>query len=358
MKRRSATHKLTLILVSAVFLAIGCNKSADSFSLLADASSYKQNAQYIPRKVDILWVIDNSGSMDNSQTRLANSFSAFISKFMTTDSDFHMAVTTSDAFLAPYDAQYANFSRIRDGVGSVHSGVFVMDKNTPDMESVFLKNIKQGIKGSGDERAFSSFKATLSDPWNASFRRPDAFLAIIIVSDEDDFSHNDSTNGLKSYYFSENYNDAKMYSVQSYVDDLTNYTANAGAGKNFSVNTISILDSVCLAQLKDSAQKIGQRYIALADATGGQKISLCSDFSQSLQVLSESIVELSSVFQLTREPLPETISVVVDGTEVPQNATNGWTYDATTISIAFHGTAIPTAGADVRINFDPKGVKN
>lgn len=358
MLRHSAKLTLTLTLASATLLATGCSKSADSFSLLADASSYKQNAEYIPRKVDILWVIDNSGSMDSSQTRLANSFSSFINKFVTTDSDFHMAVATSDAFLASYDSQYATYSRIRDGAGKVHSGVFVMDKNTPDMANVFLQNIKQGISGSGDERAFSSFQMALSDPWNVSFRRPDAFLAIIIVSDEDDFSHNDSTSGLKSYYFSENYNDPKMYTVQSYVDFLTTYTAGASAGKNFSVNTISILDSACLTQLKDSAQKIGQRYIALADATGGQKISLCSDFSQSLQVLSESIVELSSVFQLTREPIEETISVVVDGTMVPKDGSNGWTYDVTTNSIAFHGSAIPAAGSDVKITFDPKGVKN
>lgn len=348
----------TLTIAAAATLLTGCNKSADSFSLLADASSYKQNAQYIPRKVDVLWVVDNSGSMENSQTRLANSFQSFINKFIQTDSDFHMAVTTSDAFLAPYHSTYADYSRIRDGAGAVHSGVFVMDKNTPDMANVFLKNIKQGINGSGDERAFSSMMQTLNDPWNVNFRRPDAFLAIIIVSDEDDFSHNDSANGLTSYYFTENYADPKMYSVQSYIDSLTSFTAAGGAGKNFSVNTISILDSACLTQLKDSAQKIGQRYIELADATGGQKISLCSDFSQSLQVLSESIVELSSVFQLTREPIVESISVVVDGVVVPQDAANGWTYDAATISIAFHGTAIPAAGADVRINFDPTGVKN
>lgn len=348
----------TLTIAAAAVLTTACNKSADSFSLLADASSYKQNAQYIPRKVDILWVVDNSGSMENSQTRLANSFQSFINKFIQTDSDFRMAVTTSDAFLAPYHSSYADYSLIRDGAGSTHSGVFVIDKNTPNMADAFLKNIKQGINGSGDERAFSSFKETLLDARNSGFRRPDAFLAIIIVSDEDDFSHSDSANGLSSYYFTENYNDAKMHSVQSYVDFLTSFTASAGAGKNFSVNTISVLDSVCLNQIKDSAQKIGQRYIDLADATAGQKISLCSDFSQSLQVLSESIVELSSVFQLTREPLEETISVVVNGVVVPQDANNGWTYDAANMSIAFHGSAIPAAGADVRINFDPAGVKN
>lgn len=357
--------RLATLSIAASVLFTACGKGADSFSLLADASSYKQNAQYIPRKVDILWVVDNSGSMANSQAALANNFSSFINKFIQTDSDFRMAVTTTDAFLAPYHQAnqpsvfpYKDYSLIRDGAGSTHSGVFVMDKTTPNKSDVFLKNIKQGINGSGDERAFSSFVETLKDTRNSAFRRPDAFLAVIIVSDEDDFSHNDGTNGMNTYNFMENYNDPSMFSIQYYMDYLTNFTAAAGAGKNFSVNTISILDQACLDQLKNSAQRIGQRYIQLADASGGQKISLCSDFSQSLQVLSQSIVELSSVFQLTREPIPETIVVTVNGVNVPQDAVNGWTYDAATMSIAFHGQGIPQAGADVRINFDPKGVKN
>jgi hypothetical protein len=205
---------------------------------------------------------------------------------------------------------------------------------------------------------FSSFKEDLTNSVNNGFHRPEAFLAVIMVSDEEDFSHNDFTTGLDGYYFMEDYNDPKLHTVQSYVDFLTSYTAVGGAGKNFSVNTISILDQACLTQLQNSAQKIGNRYIQLATATGGQKISLCSDFSQSLQVLSESIVELSSVFTLSREPIPETIVVTVNGVAVPQNAINGWTYNAASISISFHGSSVPAAGANVSINFDPAGVKN
>lgn len=52
-----------------------------------------------------------------------------------------------------------------------------------------MANVKLGTSGSGDERALSSFEKTLINPLNSNFHRPDAFLAIIIVSDEDDFSH-------------------------------------------------------------------------------------------------------------------------------------------------------------------------
>lgn len=357
---KSFIASLTMATTIATMVT-GCGKSADSFSLLSDASSYKQNATYVPRKVDILWVIDNSGSMATSQKNLTDHFGSFIEKFVQTDSDFHMAVTTSDAYLAPYLNNF-NFSRIRDGVTNgvlnQHSGVFVMKKDTPNLSSVFLTNITQGTKGSGDERAFSSFEETLQNPWNVDFRRPDAFLAVIIVSDEDDFSHNDFTTGTSGYYFTEDYNDPTMFTIQHYMDYLTNFTSTGGAGKNFSVNAITIFDDACYNQLKGNGQKKSRRYEELVTASAGTLISLCSDFSQSLQVLSESIVELSSVFALNRIPLEATIVVIVDGVTVPKDATNGWTYDAAANSIAFHGTAIPQAGADVKINFDPAGVKN
>src|SRR5690606_21483555 len=46
--------------------------------------------------VDILWVIDNSGSMGNEQADLADNFNLFIQDFITRGIDFKMAITTTD----------------------------------------------------------------------------------------------------------------------------------------------------------------------------------------------------------------------------------------------------------------------
>lgn len=46
-------------------------------------------------KVDILWVVDNSGSMKNEQEALANNFEIFINDFIDRNLDFNMAVTTT-----------------------------------------------------------------------------------------------------------------------------------------------------------------------------------------------------------------------------------------------------------------------
>lgn len=336
-------------------LFIGCSKGADSFSTLADSKTFKQSATLVPKPVDILWVVDNSGSMANSQANLAANFQSFIQRFQSLNYDFRMGVGTTDAFLAfdymnpSNNPSYINFSKLRDGAGTNSSGVFVMNPSTPNLQNVFITNITQGISGYGDERAFSSIEAIFSNSFNSDFRRSSAFLAIIIVSDEDDFSHDSNT-------YTDNYNDTSIKPIayyKSYLDTLTGSTADQ---RNYSVNAITIMDGACLAQLADLSQKIGQRYMDLVDATGGIKGSLCSNFGDTLNLISGSVLELSSNFILDRKPVPSSIEVTVNGRSVPEDGVNGWTFDQATNSISFHGTAIPPADAAVKVDFDPTTV--
>ncbi|QDK37334.1 VWA domain-containing protein [Bdellovibrio sp. NC01] len=340
---------------SALAMLAGCAKGGGSYSTLADTASFTQEAVYIPKKIDILWVIDNSGSMATSQTNLANNFQSFISRFNQYSYDFHMSVVTTDGWEKEFFT--SDKAKIRDGNGTTHSGVFVMDKNTSNLSSVFATNAKVGINGNGDERAFESLYQSLgNEPYNVSlgFRRADAFLAVIIVSDEDDFSNNTTS-------LHEDYNYSGLFPISKYTDFLDSYTGGTANGRNYSVSTISVQDAACRSQLMagdpNAAQKISQRYNAMADATGGVRSSLCSDFGTSLQLISDKIIQLSSAFKLSREPIPESIVVTVDGASVPNNATNGWTYDAATMIITFHGSAVPSANSSVKINFDPKSIK-
>lgn len=344
---------LGIILGVVTIMTVACDKGVDSFSLLSAESSFKQGIAYVPRKIDILWLVDSSGSMQSSQQALADNFRSFITEFQNKNFDFNMAVADTGGYLAHF---YNNsYSRFRDGTGSNRSGVFIMNQQTPNLEQVFMTNVKVGINGTGDERAFTSFEHALTNPLNAGFLRPGAYLVIIIVSDEDDFSHNDYS-PTKNYYFTENYNDPKMFSIPYYVNFLTNLTGSTAenALNNFTVHNISILDTVCLNQLKNSAQKVAVRYKQLSDATGGISASLCDDMGAVLDVLSQKTVAMAAQFVLDREPWPNTIVVTVDGVSVPQSSVNGWTYEASTLTIAFHGSSIPAQNQNVRIFFEPK----
>lgn len=339
---------LLTLLTLPVFVA--CGKDAPTFSLAPDRNIFKQNPTAISNKIDILWVMDNSGSMATPQSNVANNFNAFINNFVTKNFDFKMAVTTTDAYKAAFGSP-ASVAKFRDGSGSTHSGYFVLDKNTPNLVNNFMINITQGTSGSGDERAFSSFKSALNSSLNAGFLRPDSFLAIIIVSDEDDFSWSNSA------YLYEDYNDPRLHTVQSYVDYLDTLTGTTGALRRYNVSTISVLDAACLA-VSDPDANIGIRYMDIADKTNGVKASICSsNFAASLDAIQNRISELSTQFFLTRVPNPATIRVFINDISVPNDGTNGWTYNSTANSIVFHGSFIPQQGATIAIDFDPVTIK-
>lgn len=356
-------------------LSISCQKSNDSFSLLAEQSEFQQSSSYQVRKIDILWVIDNSGSMKSSQDNLISNFNSFIQRFQTLNYDFNMAFVATDAFIdltdttptGSYKTTYCaginkKCSAFRDGPGKVataalHSGVPIISKLTSNIAEVFNLNAAQGIQGFGDERAFQSFKVALQNPLNTGFRRSDAYLAVIIVSDEDDFSHNAMTPALESLSNNGYLTDSRIHSVTSYAQFLDEYTESTASLKNYSVSAITITDQACLNELKINTQRIGTRYMQLADMTGGTKASLCGNFGESLQLISDQVLTLSSSFKLDREPIPETIKVVVNGVAVQLDEVNGWTYDPINITVNFHGSSIPSADASISITFDPLNVK-
>jgi hypothetical protein len=336
----------------AVALLTACEKGGRSVSLLSEETNFSNAPTYeaVPQKIDILWVVDNSGSMESSQTALTSNFSRFIQKFQTMNYDFRMAVTTTDAWVGQLYNQ-PSWLRLRDGADGRHSGVFVMNRATPNLSDVFLTNATQGISGSGDERAFSSFQYVLNYAGNSDFRRPDAFLAVIIVSDEDDFSANTTT------YLNNNYNDSRLIPVSYYKNYLDGF---AGAG-NYNVNAITIMDTACRDYLNasSSGRRIGVRYIQLVDMTGGAKTSLCGDFGDSLQLISDTIISQRPAnvdFKLGREPIESSIVVKLNGAVLAQDATNGWTYDTATWVVSLHGSAITAVqnGATVSIVYDPK----
>jgi len=189
----------------------------------------------------------------------------------------------------------------------------------------------------------------LNSPLNVDFRRPEAFLAVVILSDEDDFSWSGGS-------LNESYTNTDAFSVASYNEFLASLTSGT-AGKEYSVSTISILDETCRSSLFTASgqQKIGQRYIQLADLTGGTKNSLCSPFDQTLDNISNNIiVQAKPVFKLSKTPIVSSIVVVINGVTVPQSNVDGWVYDSVKNTITIYGsTYTPKPKQIVSINFDP-----
>ncbi len=360
--------QIFLTLASATFLS-ACGEGSTTYSLLAEGQTFQQNSAMSITKIDVLWVVDNSGSMASSQQNLANNFPSFIQQFTEKSFDFQMGVVTSDSYLAlplftPYyntvprpsfygGRPQAEIGWLRDGTWNDPSGFRLMNMNTPNLQQVFVKNALQGINGRGDERSLQSMRTSLESSGNAGFVRNNSFLAVVLVTDEDDFSH-DGTQMYERY-------DRPLHTIDSYVSFLDGITGSAPAARRHSVNTISVNDQTCLNSIFNGAQKIGLRVGQLADATGGVKGNLCGDFANELQLISKSIVELSTQFYLTGDPVPESIRVFINGAEIPRASSNlagtgGFAYNATANSILFQGQFVPPQSANINVSFDPRTI--
>lgn len=265
-------------------------------SALLFVSVHAGAAPLCTSKLDMLFVIDNSSSMAPLQQKLSDSARSLFEDLNQRGYDFRVAVTTSDAYLAaPNFSNNANLSLFRDGSGSIHTGIRIIDNRTPNLYDVFAANVNQGSEGSGDERAFSSVRASFLNPGNLDFLRPDSFLSIVILSDEDDFSsaqRNEyswlNQNGIKDHDYSTSVLDP-VDNYRVFLDDVTHSTPYA---RRYSVSAIAVLDDGCLqTHIVDSPSSIvGQRYMDIVFKTDGALGSLCEPtFAPVLQRILQKI---------------------------------------------------------------------
>lgn len=351
------------LFATGITTQIGCG-SDSSFSVLPDSESFVQSVSTTDIRIDILFVVDNSGSMDTSQNNLADNFPTFINGFASRNLDFQLAVVGTDAWVALpsmtsiYNSYaylqarpQAQWAKFRDG-GSILSGIFVITPTTPNLNNVFLNNVKLGVNGVGDERMLQSMKVALDSGLNSGFVRNNSFLSVVVLTDEDDFSHDGTA------YLNGQYANPALHTIPSYVTWLDNLTNSTPTRQNYNVHSIAIQDAACLSAL-GAGRRIATRVNALADATGGIRASLCADFADELEVIADNILQLSTQFYLDRIPQENTIVVKVDNVTIPNAANNpgpsdgGWTYNSVSNSIIFSGDFIPPQGAHINVTFDP-----
>ncbi|MEK7358005.1 MAG: hypothetical protein AAB250_16260 [Bdellovibrionota bacterium] len=363
MRSTKLTSKMLATVAAFAMATSACGNKNASFGLLTDETRFTQNSEPTNGKIDVLWVIDNSGSMDSSQQRLAAELQQFIQAFDAKGFDYRIAVVTSDAYRDMFGAPAVR-AKFKDGTDQTsHTGVFMVTPSTPDRLPTFMTNVLQGTAGSGDERPFQSIERAMMSPENAGFGFPraDAFLSVILVSDEDDFSHDGSA------YIDGQYTNPALHTTDryiSYLDGLTGATA-ANRSSRYNVNSIHIQDQACLDTLNAEypGRRIGLRYTELVDKVNGIKGSLCDNFGTTLSNISNKIIELATQFYLDRTPQPETLAVTINGVQVPHiyetdpQPWNGFIYHADTNSLTFHGSYVPPSGATIAVRFDPTGLK-
>lgn len=277
-------------------------------------------------EVDILLVVDDSRSMLAEQEKLSAEFEAFVEFFYVAQTDFHIGVTTTDMTVA---------------AGRLVGLPNVITRATPNAAQVFRDNVRVGAEGSGFEKGFDAAYAAVSPALtngpNAAFYRPEASLAVIFVSDEDDGSAFPVDSYLNAFWELKGQRDRAQFraSALTGVDPVTLMPAECGR----------VADDIF--EGADDAP----RYWDLVQQSGGVVRSLCEDsFSEVVAEIGLASSGLTDRFPLTQEPRPGPEQTVVtddvfelrlfipgtpeflgDGLVVPPEGVEGefgWTYES------------------------------
>ena len=292
--------------------------------------------------VDILFVIDDSRSMGAHQQQLSANVGLFVQQFAGASLDYHIGVTTSSTSLEVDWGQSFPW-----GDGKLMGTTTVIDRNTPNGLSLLQNNMIVGIGGNGHERFFVPVKQALTEPNlsgpNAGFYRPDATLAIVMITDATDPGTVLSTADFEQ--FLSGLKPGHPEKVLSYA--------------------VIIPSSLGPSPFNCDRDPDGPPYTIeqfLADVHG-QSFSLCDpNFGQKLADMGKDIaskVTGGQIVLLGRKPIVSSIKVSFGTQVIPYDSESGWLYDPVRLAILFGPKVVWSAqplGTQVSVVFTPENV--
>jgi hypothetical protein len=302
--------------------------------------------QVLIGKVDILWIVDNSGSMADKQKNLADNFPEFFKVINDSKVDYHVGIITTDTVNMP---------------GQLVGTPKVITSSTPDPVGTFAKNVNVGTLGNALDTGLGAARLFFQTP-DPSFLRPDAFLFMIFISDADDQSL-----PADPHYFYRLFEGLKgkgnenMVTTNGIVGDVPNGCFNAAGGWK---------------------ARPGIRYAQVMSLTGGSVVSICEpSFGASLKQLGIDAVGLQRHFAI-KNPNASTLKVTAtypcdadpqkladvcsartqcDGTtqtitctvkQAMDDTSVGWVYQSLpSPNIFFQGDSVPPKGSHIQVTY-------
>ncbi|MGC4074131.1 MAG: Ig-like domain-containing protein [Nibricoccus sp.] len=331
------------------------------------------------REVDLVFVINNSPSMAEHQSRIAANLTRFRQLFRERDLDYRIGVLTTDfvnteAGRSPDDQAY--FKNVR-GVQLDKAGNPVLDRNnrpkqitkkvasngmlvtlpvmdqpwvtpkTPD--SVFAELVKVGTNGDSNRTAFTAVYNFVAGFYNKqnTFLRPDATTIVVFFMDEEEtrmavWKDKKSDSG-----------NAEWIENGKLPDLLNQYNARNPEKRQTLDGYINywVLRPFIIAkgnkrgkiEMHAVVSPDNRSHRRAAELTGGTVLNIESDFSGPLAELGDRIADTVAV---ALDPVlsgatlyKKSLRVLVDGQEVSADPDNGFVYDELTHSIRFQGAS-------------------
>lgn len=307
--------------------------------------------------VDVLFVVDDSGSMDAVQNQVANNFREFFTTSAVDAANYHIAVTTT----LTVGSSCVDISGNNNCADHEMSGHYTVGSGGNDRfitrasanpESQFGSNVRVSANrnpsrptsdgGEGGLRGAFNFLSApkINDPAiNGGFLRDEAKLHVIMVSDEPDQSRGPT---------------------DLYID----FFRNLKGFRNESLVAVSAVAKRAGESCGGDDSNTGDgRYGDVVTALNGRFQSICADdWSNTMRSLGLDSLGLQVEFFLSRPATESTIQVCVrtgsttatcqPAQRSTSTSTTGWFYDATANSIVFNPGSVPSRGSRVEVRYE------
>ena len=260
--------------------------------------------------VDILFVVDNSGSMGGNQTNLKNNFEAFMNAFNSAGVSYQIAIITTDS---------------SDFVGPI------INSSTPDPVLEFNNQIDSiGTRGSAHEKGlwYAYESTTTGDASSSTFMRSTSRLVVVYVSDEPDHSDNTWGSGGSSTMTYSDYS-ASLRSLKSSSDLVVAHAISGDYPSGCTTN---------------GGAEFGEGYYDVVSDLSGTFMSICADdWSSTMDTLARDSISMLG-FPLSEKAIEDTVSVKVDGVD-----STDWYYEPSSNTVIFN--VAPADGSYIEITY-------
>lgn len=245
-------------------------------------------------QVDVLWVVDNTQSMEGEHAALAEAFSGFVDVLSQENLAYQVGVVTTD---------------MAEDAGVLRGNPWIITPGASDPQAHFQDAITIEQTSTSKEAGIAAMMAALSEPnrseANRGFRRAEAALHVIAVSDSNDHS--------------DDWLDGNV--VQVAKEFLAEEAEGTGLSAMFSA-VVGDVPSGCSGPAGTASP--GARYLELVNETGGTFESICSsELEEILARFAELSVVFPKRFNLAQKADPDTLRVSVEGEVIEE-----WTYSS------------------------------
>lgn len=254
--------------------------------------------------IDILWVIDTSGSMHRYDAQLLLGIETMLAALPPTS--WRLVMMANDPSKAVLENQFP----------------LVPGDDILDAEAMYSAMMRGGMEEGFD----AVYEYIINNSYSATWMRPDAGLLVVFVSDEEEQSND-------------------------HFSDLVDFVSWYGGLRGGSVFLASIVnhdatETECL--YPPNPYDVGTRYMDATNAFGGNIIDICADDWTAGVADAAASIEPHESWTLTHQAVPDSVRVFLNGSVWDPSMTT-WNYSEADNTVYF--TTVPGGSTLVEIGY-------